>query len=245
MLKIGSGDERWGRVLFGHSCFLKLPLNLVIRKFLTAYFSKRHLTFLDRLMSLHFSEKSSVCGLDCARSGWSHILAFMRRTCATLRLLVPLSAFTFIITFKDVWMCSVASVPISSPLYEVRYVSLSSVYFIMYLRSVGASNEWSSSWAVTSLRTWYAMRSILSPGGTPCKIFGSDVSREYWVQYWLVLGVVQRPNCYNAWKIFMAFAAVCWSLLTGRPPLNALLVGVYSERPQFFLFSSTTTIWTC
>jgi hypothetical protein len=236
MLKIGSGDERWGRVLFGHGCSLKLPLNLDIRKFLTAYFSKRHLTFPDRLKSLHVSEKSSVCRLDCARSGWSHILVFTRCTCATLRLPVPLSAFTFTFTFKDVWMCPLASVPMSSPLYEVRNVSLSSVYFIMYLRSVGASNEWSSSRAVTSLRTWYAMRSILSPGGTPCKIFGSDVSLEYWVQYWLVLGVVQRPHCYNVWKIIMAFAAVCWSLLTGRPLLNALLVGVYSERPKFFSF---------
>jgi hypothetical protein len=56
----------------------------------------------------------------------------------------------------------------------------------------------------------------LSPGGTPCKIFGSNVSRELWVQYWLVLGVGQRPHCYNVWKIIMAFAAVCWSLLTGR-----------------------------
>ena len=48
----------------------------------------------------------------------------------------------------------------------------------MYLMSMGASNEWSSSRAVTSFRTLYAMRSIRSPGGTPCKIFGSDVSRE-------------------------------------------------------------------
>ena len=49
MLKIGSGDERWGRVSFGYGCFLKLPLNLVI-KFLTSYFCMRYLTFPDRLM---------------------------------------------------------------------------------------------------------------------------------------------------------------------------------------------------
>jgi len=49
MLKIGSGDERWGRVLIGHGCVLKLPLNLVI-KFLTDYFCNRHLTFPDRFM---------------------------------------------------------------------------------------------------------------------------------------------------------------------------------------------------